>query len=183
MSLWLYIPWNSPGQNTGVGKPFPSPGNLERLLLNHKTPGFLASRGDEFNPGPETRLNRSELLCNKVLLEWVAVPFSRGSSQSRNRTQVSPIARRFFFFFFIFICSGFCHTLKWNSHGFTRVRRFFTSWATRVSFALVIYLACFPSLVSVCTCLIYLLCFPKITHVIAPISTPIFFRTGKYFII
>ena len=33
----------------------------ERLLLN-KTLGFLASRGDEFNPGPETRLDRSELL-------------------------------------------------------------------------------------------------------------------------
>ena len=34
--------------------------------------------------------------------------------------------RVFFFFFFFFIfyfldCSGFCHTLKWNSHGFTCV--------------------------------------------------------------
>ena len=29
----------------------------ERLLLNHvKTPGFLAPGGEEFNPGPETRL-------------------------------------------------------------------------------------------------------------------------------
>ena len=30
-SLWphgLYSPWNSPGQNTGVGKPFPSPEDL-----------------------------------------------------------------------------------------------------------------------------------------------------------
>ena len=27
----------------------------------------------------------------------------------------------FFFKFFFFICSGFCHTLKWNSHGFTCV--------------------------------------------------------------
>ena len=26
-----------------------------------------------------------------------------------------------FFFFIFFICSGFCHTLEWNSHGFTRV--------------------------------------------------------------
>ena len=25
----------------------------------------------------------------------------------------------FFNFFFFFYCSGFCHTLKWNSHGFT----------------------------------------------------------------
>ena len=43
----------------------------ERLLLNHaKTPGFLAPRGEEFNPGPETRLDRSELLCNQVLLKY-----------------------------------------------------------------------------------------------------------------
>ena len=42
---------------------------IERLLLNHaKTPGFLAPGGEEFNPGPETRLDHSEFLCNKVLL-------------------------------------------------------------------------------------------------------------------
>ena len=42
----------------------------ERLLLNHaKTLGFLASR-EEFSLGPETRLDRSELLCNKVLLKY-----------------------------------------------------------------------------------------------------------------
>ena len=35
-----------------------------------KTPGFLASRGEEFNSGPETRLDRSELLCNKVILKY-----------------------------------------------------------------------------------------------------------------
>ena len=44
---------------------------IERLLLNHaKTPGFLASGGEEFNPGPEMRLDRSELLYNKVLLKY-----------------------------------------------------------------------------------------------------------------
>ena len=37
----------------------------ERLLLNHaNTPGFLAPGGEEFNLGPETRLDHSELLCN-----------------------------------------------------------------------------------------------------------------------
>ena len=37
------------------------------------------------------------------ILEWVEYPF-------------------FFFFIFYFLyCSGFCHTLKWNSHGFTCV--------------------------------------------------------------
>ena len=36
---------------------------FERLLLNHaKMPGFLAPGGEEFNPGPETRLDRSELV-------------------------------------------------------------------------------------------------------------------------
>ena len=33
-------------------------------------PGFLAPGGEEFNPGPKTRLDRSELLCNKVLLKY-----------------------------------------------------------------------------------------------------------------
>ena len=33
-------------------------------------PGFLASRGEKFNPGPETRLDHSELLYNKVLLKY-----------------------------------------------------------------------------------------------------------------
>ena len=43
----------------------------ERLLLNHeKTPGFSASRGEEFNPGPETRLDCSGLLYDKVLLKY-----------------------------------------------------------------------------------------------------------------
>ena len=42
----------------------------ERLLLTpEKTPGFLASGGEEINSGPETKLDRSELLCNKVLLK------------------------------------------------------------------------------------------------------------------
>ena len=40
----------------------------ERLLLNHaKTLGFLASGGEEFNPGPERRLDHSELLCNSFI--------------------------------------------------------------------------------------------------------------------
>ncbi|DAA16728.1 TPA: hypothetical protein BOS_21344 [Bos taurus] len=40
----------------------------ERLFLNHaETLGFLAPGGEEFNPGPETRLDRSELLCNSFI--------------------------------------------------------------------------------------------------------------------
>ena len=35
-------------------------------------------------------------ICQPRILEWVAFPFSRGSSQSRDQTQVSHIAGRFF---------------------------------------------------------------------------------------
>ena len=43
---------------------------IERLLLNDKTLRFLASGGDEFNLGPEMRLDHSEFLCNRVLLKY-----------------------------------------------------------------------------------------------------------------
>ena len=43
----------------------------ERLLLNlAKMLVCLASGGEEFNLGPETRLGHSQLLCNKVLLKY-----------------------------------------------------------------------------------------------------------------
>ena len=35
-----------------------------------KMSGFLASKGEEFNPGPEMRLDHSELLCDKVSLKY-----------------------------------------------------------------------------------------------------------------
>ena len=44
---------------------------FEKLFLKHeKVLGFLASGGEEFNLGLETRLDQSELLCNKVLLKY-----------------------------------------------------------------------------------------------------------------
>ena len=36
--LGLYSPWNSPGQNTGVGKPFPSPGDLPNPGIKPRSP-------------------------------------------------------------------------------------------------------------------------------------------------
>ena len=43
----------------------------EWLLLNQaKMQGFLATRGEEFSPGPEMRPVCSELLLNKVLLKY-----------------------------------------------------------------------------------------------------------------
>ena len=80
----LYSPWNSPGQNTGVG-------SLSLLQ------GFFLTQ--ESNPGL--------LHCRRILyqlshkgssriLKWVAYPFSSGFSQPRNQTRVSCIAGGFF---------------------------------------------------------------------------------------
>ena len=83
-SLQLHSPWNSPGQNTGVG-------NFSLLQ------GVF----------PTKRLNPGLPHCRQILyqlshqgsprkLEWIAYPFSRGSFWPRNRTRVSYIAGRLF---------------------------------------------------------------------------------------
>ena len=80
----LYNPWNSPGQNTGVG-------SLSLLQGNFPTQGL--------NPGlPHCRwilylLNHKG---SPRILEWVAYPFSSKSSQPRNWTGVSCISGGFF---------------------------------------------------------------------------------------
>ena len=80
----LYSPWNSPGQNTGVG-------SLSLLQ------GIFPTQG--LNLGlPHCQRIVYQLSHNGSprLLEWVAYRFSRGSSQPRNRTGVSCIAGGFF---------------------------------------------------------------------------------------
>ena len=80
----LYSPWNSPGQNTGVG-------SLSILQ------GIFSTQ--ELNPGLR---HCSQILYqlshkgNPRILEWVAYPFSSVSSWPRNQTGVSCIAGRFF---------------------------------------------------------------------------------------
>ena len=86
-SLWphgLYSPWNSPGQNTGVG-------SLSLLQRIFPTQGS--------NPGlPHCRwiLYQLSHKGSPRILEWVAYPFSRGSCWPRNRTRISCIAGGFF---------------------------------------------------------------------------------------
>ena len=79
-SLWphgLYSPWNSPGQNTGVG-------SLYFLW------GIFPTQGS--NPGlPHCRWIFYQLSHkgSPTILEWVAYPFSSRSSWPRNQTTVS----------------------------------------------------------------------------------------------
>ena len=80
----LFSPWNSPGQNTGVDSCsllqgiFPTQGSNPGLLRGRQILYQLSHQGS-----PE-------------ILEWIAYPFSRGSSRPRNRTRVSCIAGRSF---------------------------------------------------------------------------------------
>ena len=80
----LYSPWNSLGQNTGVG-------SLSLLQ------GIFATQG--LNPGlPHCRqiLYHLSHKGSPRILEWVAYPFSSRSSQPRNWTRISYITGRFF---------------------------------------------------------------------------------------
>ena len=80
----LYSPSNFPGQNTGVGN----------ISLLH---GVFPSQGS--NPGfPHCRriLYQLRHKGSPRKLEWVAYPFSSGSSRPRNLTGVSGIAGGFF---------------------------------------------------------------------------------------
>ena len=80
----LYSPWNSPGQKTGAGSLsllqgiFPTQGSNSDLLRCRWIFYQLSHKG------------------SPRILEWVAHPFSSGSSQLRNRTGVSCIAGGFF---------------------------------------------------------------------------------------
>ena len=81
---WLYSPWNSLGQNTGVG-------SLSLLQ------GIFPTQG--LNPGlPRCRQILYQLSHKESprILEWVAYPLSSGSPWPRNWTGVSCIAGRFF---------------------------------------------------------------------------------------
>ena len=85
-SLWphgLYSPWNSPGQNTGVG----SLSFLQIFPTQGSNPALLPCRWIHYQLSLQGRPRT---------LEWVAYPSSRGSSTSRDQTQVSHIAGGFF---------------------------------------------------------------------------------------
>ena len=80
----LYSPWNSPGQNNGMGS----------LSLLH---GIFSTQG--LNPG---LLHCRQILYQLIhkgsprILEWVAYSFSSRSFPPRNQTRISCIAGRFF---------------------------------------------------------------------------------------
>ena len=82
--LMGHSPQNSPGQNTAVG----SLSLLQWIFPTQRSnPGF---------PHCRWIIYQLSLKESPGILEWVAYPFSSGSSQPRNRTGISCIAGRFF---------------------------------------------------------------------------------------
>ena len=69
----LYSPWNSPGQNTGVGSLSFLKGTLPTQGSN---PGLLHCRWILYQLSHKG---------SPRILEWVAFPFSRGSTQPRDQ--------------------------------------------------------------------------------------------------
>ena len=68
------------------GWPFPSPGDLPDLGIEPRSPALQA---DSLPTEPPTQ-------GSPEILEWVAYPFSSGSTQPRNRTGIFCIAGGFF---------------------------------------------------------------------------------------
>ena len=114
VSLWphrLYSPWNSPGQDTGVGSLsllqgiFPTQGSNLGLMHCRQILYQLNNKG------------------RPRMLEWVAYPFSRGSFWPRNWTGVSSIAGGFFTNWAMREVGGFS-----SVQSLSRVRLFVTLW-------------------------------------------------------
>ena len=107
--LW---PMEFSRQEYQSGLPFPSPGDLPDPGIEPRSPALQADSLSSKPPESEVKVkvNVSQLcltFCNPVdyavhgilqarILEWVAFPFSRGSSQPEDQTQVFRIAGRFF---------------------------------------------------------------------------------------
>ena len=113
---WLLCPWDSPGGNSGVGCHALLQGVFPAQELNQGLPHYRQILHCLSHPG------------SSRILEWVAYPFSRGSSQPRNQSRVSCIAGGFF-----------------------------TSWATREALAIllcvcIVHRYCAHMCVHVCVC-------------------------------
>ena len=64
----LYSPWNSPGQNTGVGSLFPSPGDLPNPGIELSSPTLWADSLPAEQPGKPQKLAYLELNEKKITI-------------------------------------------------------------------------------------------------------------------
>ena len=97
-SLWPHgqqSPWNSPGQNTGVGSGILQVRILEWVAVPFSRRSSNPGIGHRF-PALQVGYLPPEPAGKPKNKEWVAYPFCRGSFWPRNRTGVFCITGRFF---------------------------------------------------------------------------------------
>ena len=128
---------------SGEISPCPFPPSLLRPQFTHSA--LLKCSVTSNSVTPWTITHQAPLSLGSLqarTLEWVAMPSSRGSSQPRDRTQVSHLAGRFFTHW---ANQGGSRIPEWVSYPFSRgssrprnqtgvfctAGGFFTSWATR----------------------------------------------------
>ena len=71
--------------------------------------GFLASGGEEFNLGPETGLDLSELLCNQVLLKYKRIEKASDIDIRREQKEYPPVSVSIGF---IYLLISYCNESK-----------------------------------------------------------------------
>ena len=120
----LYSPWNSPGQNTGVGGLFLLQGIFPTQGSN---PGLLHCRRILYQLSHQGSLR---------ILKQVSYPFSRGSSQPRNWTRLFWMAGGFFTNWAIREAHGILHSTKkkWAIKTWTMMKTemHITQWKTHL---------------------------------------------------
>ena len=95
----FFCPWDFPGKNTEVGCHFLLQDIFLTQILNLH---LLLWQADSLPLSHHESSKHTEWgssahgILQARILEWVAIPFSRGSSWPRDGTQVSCIAGRFF---------------------------------------------------------------------------------------
>ena len=92
-TLWDLMDCSPPGSSVHGDSPGKNPGVVCHALLQGI---FPTQRSDPGLPHCRWILYCLSQEGSPRILEWVAYPFSRGSSQPRNRTRVSCIAGGFF---------------------------------------------------------------------------------------
>ena len=90
----------------------------ESVLIGNKAPEQSLLEQSLGNISLCVCLSSHFIPVQPLVIHWILayqIPLSVGFSRQQYWCRFQRI------FFYFFYCSGFCHTLKWNSHGFTCV--------------------------------------------------------------
>ena len=109
----LYSPWNSPGQNTGVGQPFPFPGDLPNSRIKPRSPTLqVDSLPAELQGKPVDLKLNSKLLdryIGSLQIRFATRPYLSPPTTKRNPNPCSYHSRIFLLAIVIVSLLLYCH--------------------------------------------------------------------------